>query len=283
MSELQAEAADTGTEAQGYVIEGPEEVAEREPEAEAEAAELAPAGSEETEENTEAESGDESKHDSVQKAINKQYRRFREEERARMKVEKELEEARERLAKLEKPADIAIPPMPNSWDDDYDEKVRARDEAILRKAQADTLRQAEEDRIYRTQQEQQFKKQQETQKKLKSYAERAAKHGIRESDLESAVTRVVDSGISADVAAFLLDDEDGGLMTVYLADEDNVMELYELAGMSPVKAGAKLTQIKAKAAAMKKQASKTPPPPEIVSGKGVPEGLPASLRGTIFE
>lgn len=287
MSELQPE-AQADDLVKGTFDDGVDEqesglASQDQPEAKAEGAELATAESEETEKNTDdGDSHDEG--DSVQRAINKQHRKFREEERKRLALEKELEEARKQLeAKSTTVEDVEIPPIPDPWDDDFDLKVKAREEAIQRKAQADYQRQLAEDQAFRTQQEQELKRQRETQEKLETYAKRAAEQGIKEQDLIAAANRVADAGVQPDVANFLLTDSDGPAITAYLADDGNIMELYELAEMNPVAAGMKLNEIRAKAIAMKPKASSAPPPPETINGRGAVEKVSPFIAKAKFE
>ena len=279
MSELQADAAESApVEETPFTIDGPaDEVTEQEPEETG--AELAPAEPVEAEKTTEAEL----EQDSVQKAINKQHRKYREEERKRLEVEAELKAAQERLSELEKPGEIQIPPMPDAWDENFEQKVKERDEAILQKARADAIRQAEEDRAFQLQQEQQLNEQRAMEEKVKSYSKRASEQGIKDADLAVAGARVAESGISPEVADFLLTDSDGPMMVAYLADEANTLELYELANLPPIVAGVKLNEIRQKAAAMKEPAPSAPEPPETISGKGHIETESPLLSGATFE
>lgn len=288
MSELQPEAQDISIE-----FDGPDEVAENnteietpegQPEAEAEGAELATAGPEEAEKTTD--DGNHEDGDSVQRAINKQHRKFREEERKRLALEKELAELKAAASKANSNTvdDVDIPPLPDAWDDDYDSKMKERDDAIMRKAQAEYLRQQAEDKAFLAQQEMELRQQQERSKKIESYAERAKSQGIKEADLIVAANRVADSGVSPDIAEFLLTDKDGPAITAYLADDRNVMELYELASMNPVSAGIKLNEIRAKASVMKQKASSAPTPPEMVGGRGgLPDSVSPLIKDASFE
>lgn len=277
MSELQAEAAE---ESDVIIEDESEEQAQPEssPEANIEdGADLATAEPEEAEKSTQD-------SESVQKAINRQHRKYREEERKRLEVEQELREAREKLTKFEQvDADVTIPPMPDAWDDDFESKLKARDHAIQRKAESDARKQFAEDQAFRAQQDEQLKIQRDTQEKLESYAKRAGEAGIKEADLATAANRVADAGISPEVADFLLTDVDGPVITAYLADERNTLELFELAQMSPVMVGMKLTEIRAKAAEMKQPTTSTPPPPETVSGRGKVENVSPFVAGAKFE
>ena len=248
-------------------------------------AELATAEPEEAEKNTtDSDEPEPTAQDLAQKAINKQHRKYREEERKRLEIEQRLKETEERLSKFESSElDVSIPPIPDAWDDDYDAKIRERDSAIQRKAEADAKKQFAADQDFRTQQEQQLKAQRETNDKLASYSKRAAEHGIKEADLGVAVNRVVDAGISPDVADFLLTDPDGPVITAYLADERNTLELFDLAQMSPVNVGMRLAEIRVKAAEMKKPRSSAPPPPDMISGRGKVEESSPFLAGAKFE
>lgn len=235
-----------------------------------------------------ADSQDADEVDPVQKAINKQHYKYREEERKRLAAEEELKKAQEELARYRPdPNTVEIPPMPDAWDEDYDAKIQAREAAIQKKAQLDYQAQVRQDEEFKQQQEAQLRQQRAMQEKLEKYADRATKQGIKEADLVVAANKVADAGVSPHVADFLLTSEDGPTLTAYLADERNTLELYDLAQMNPIEVGMKLTEIRAKAADFfsKGKRQNAPPPADDVTGEG---GLPGKndrplIAGASFE
>ena len=236
---------------------------------------------EEQESSSESEVGSESEeqasevvnNEAVQKAIDRQHRKFRDEERRRMELEKELEENRAKLAQYEKDtSEIVVPPMPDQWDEDYDEKIRIREAALVKKAQADYDKQAKQDADFRAQQEAQLKAQQAQQEMLEGYAKRAEEQGIKEQDLIVAANRVADIGVDPAIATFLLTDKDGPLITAYLADSRNTVELHEIATMSPVAFGEKIAELRQKSTSLRKNSSDAPPPvDDVVNSGGKPD------------
>jgi hypothetical protein len=208
-------------------------------------------------------------NESVQRAINKQHRRFREEERKRQDLEEQLRDTQAKLAKFtQTEQEIVIPPIPDPWDENYDQLVAQREEAIVKRTQVAAQRQAEEDRLQREAQSAKVQAEETRQKTLQGYAERAKKAGIKIEDLVVASNVVADARVSQPVAEFLLTDPDGPLITAYLADDANTVELYELAGLNPVSAGMKMIELREKARSLfGKPKKKAPKPPRVVTGR----------------
>lgn len=261
MSELQQETDD-------FIID--EGVEAPEPSEEA-GAELAPA--------TE---GQDKAQDAVQAAINRQHAKYREEERKRIALEKELEEARKELesAKASKGI-IEVPPIPDAWDEDFDEKIAARDKALLRKAEQDALFKAEEAKQSAARKSAEQAEQERMAKLVGDYDKRIVKLGLDAGEVRRAVDTVVSYGISNDLGEFLLGDADGPLITKYLAD--NPLELDELRGMSPITAALRINStIRAAASVLKPQASEAPDPIEPLAGRGAGEKVSPLIKGATF-
>jgi uncharacterized membrane protein len=199
--------------------------------------------------------------------FNKQYGQLKQAERERdaLKAKQEQFEQAER----ERQAALVgnIPPMPDAFDDDYDEKVKKRDEAIIAQANFNAQNQA-----YLNQQ--QFKQQQEAQAKqvqiqesAVTYSKKATELGIKQEELQSAANRVAEYGLSDDLALHILNNPNGPLITKYLAEHPQ--DGFELAGMSPFGVDNFLNDISAKASALKPKTSNAPNPAKNLQGKGV--------------
>ena len=223
------------------------------------------------------------KQDAIQKAINKKHFEAKEAERKLSDANKQIAEfqakERERMA-----AQVGnIPPMPDPFDDDFDEQVKARDEAIIAQANFNHQNQS-------YQQQQQFQQQQaheasqaKIRESMTSYSSKALELGIKQEELQAAGNTVAQYGLSDDLVMHILADSDGPLITKHLAA--NPQEGFELANMSPYMVGKFLDDIKQKASALKPKTSKAPKPSTNLTGNGTdPElGKYTNLKGAKFE
>ena len=201
----------------------------------------------------------------------------------RKEIERELEELRQR-AQQTRPDDDGrphIPDPPNIWDDDYEEKIKARDEAIREAAAWET---SQREREAWEQQQAQLRAQQEQQalvEKVGTYTSRAKDYGIDEKDLQVAGNAVSQYGIPEQLIEYILEDDAGPAITVHLSR--NLQELAELNQMNPIRAAAYIAE-KVKPRAMKnaKRRSAPPEPTENPKGGGVPE-KERGPKGAVYE
>lgn len=209
------------------------------------------------------------------KAIGEKVFKAREEERKRHEAERRIQELQAKLPQDLRPD---IPPPPDAWDDDYEDKISQRDEAIKKAAEYDARKLVEQQYQQQEQQRIQQAKQQELMTQVQAYSERAKSFGIDEVSLRDAGQRVAQYGISDDVASFILNDEEGPLITDYLAK--NPLELERVRSMSPVQAGIYIaTTVKPKTA---RTPTKAPPPADVVDGKSAP-ARERGPKGATFE
>ena len=200
-------------------------------------------------------------------AFNKQYGQLKQAERdneAQASKIAQFEQAeRERAAA----AVGNIPAMPDAFDDDFEAKIKIRDEAIVAQANYNASNQAHL-------QQQQFQQQQAAQaaqveqdKALVGYATKANDLGIKQDELNAAANTVAQYGLSNELVMHIVKDSDGPLITKHLAA--NPQDGHMLASMSPYLVGQFLTDIKTKASALKPKKSSAPAPSESLSGNGV--------------
>ncbi len=244
-------------------------------------AELATATGEVQEQTTEVDPQAEA-NSKAQAAINKQHARFKGEERKRIAVEAEAAKLREQLEAIEAAkVPTEVPPIPDQYDDDYEAKVQARDQILLQKAKAESRTQFDTERQQAAQNEAQQATQRAILEKVESFNSRAGEAGMTVEELTTAGNVVVNNGAAPEVCAFLLDDPDGPIITKYLAA--NPLELDSLRGLTPMQAGLKIDRtIRQSASTLKPKASEAPDPPEVLSGKGAPEGTNPWLKGVIY-
>jgi hypothetical protein len=236
----------------------------------AEESELAPDSPEEGEQNTDqiatVDGVEVEGPDGFKKAIDKQHRKYREEQRARQALEVRLKEFESNQAPAVE--SITVPPLPDSWDEDYDQKMRDRDSAMVRKANADYQVQRDKEQQATNQQKADRESYENQQAQQTKFVDAGKKLGVDSDSLAKAENTLVQAGVRGHLAAEILDDTDGPLIALYL--EANPMEMYDLVDIhnaNPTRGGAFLSGIKAKAALLRKKSSNAPPPADRLDGK----------------
>lgn len=273
MSELQAEDVDVGYEIE---TEEPEPI-EAEPEQpnESEASELAPDAGEEPKEKTKF---TEDQQRIVDDIVAKKTYKIRETERQAEELKQKLAELEARLPKEQAPD---IPPIPDAWDDDFEQKMQARDQAIQDRAAYNARQRAAEDQRIELERQQLANKQKAFTEKVTTYSERAKKLGMSAEDLAKAGQTVAKFGIKEEIAEYILEDEQGPMITAYLSR--NLGELEKLSTMSPMRASAYIENVVRKNAGVSgKKRTQAPDPVEPLRGSGAKLDHPA-LDGAKFE
>ncbi len=245
-----------------------------------------------TDEGTAAElaAADEEKHDGFvkaddsQKSINKQHKKFRDEERGHVKTRAELDSVNQELADLKaKSADLEIPPVPDKYDDDFDQKMQVRDEAIQRKTAHDAEQGRVKEASENKEKEQADKQETALKERLTEFDSNMVKLGLNPAETNKAANAIADYGVSTVLEDILLEDEEGPLLVNYLAN--NPMELSELNGMSTLQLVNHLTtEVKPKAALLRPKTSEAPDPPIVLDGGGVQkmeDVLPGGVKYTL--
>lgn len=243
-------------------------------------AELAP----DSETQHEQQAGADVNQKAIQKAINKQHKMYREEERKRIELENELKSYREKEQQAQAQQFSAMPAKPDPFDDDYDEKFAKWESAIKQKAEYDAQQNFLEQQRLQQQQQEQARIAADNQKKAESYANNAKNFGITSDELVSISQTLVSGGLQDEnLALALLEDPEGALVAKYLSA--NLTELDELQNANPYLAASKMAEIKQKAQALKPKTSKTPPPADRVDQRAVdPEaGALKHAKGGSFE
>ena len=206
--------------------------------------------------------------ESVNKAINKQHKRFRDEERAHQETQRKLAEANKRLAELDKKEPPVIPPTPDPMDPQYPEKMKARDDAIKEHTHYEAEQNAAKKQVETQQQEAASQQQQAMQKSIQNYQARTQELGLDPVKNAEAEKTIIGYNLHPGVAGFLLKDPNGPLIVEYLAS--NLDELGDLATMDPYEAVVHVrTAISPKASKLKPKLSNAPPPlKKPTKGKG---------------
>lgn len=246
-----------------------------------ESAELAPDSPDEGEQNTE--DGEDSTPDWMKKKIAKQTFAQRQAERERDELKKKLEEIETKSQPVLSKADV--PPIPDSWDDNYEAKIRERDNIIMQNAKYEAAeaqrRQAQAEQQRKLEREQ-FNRRQELSETLTSNSK---KLGIDKVALDKSQTilaqQIEDSKKDMSrIVDRLMTDPIGGLMIQYLAA--NQLDMHDIIYASPEDAGFLLAEVKQKAALLKPKPSSAPSPATTLSGRGSPQ-TKRDDDGTTFE
>ena len=162
--------------------------------------------------------------------------RARAAEKKAVLLEKKLQEQAASAARETNAVRPTIPPYPNALEADFDEKVKARDAAIVAAANFDKEQEAlaaskkiEQDQLVE-------RSKQQVAANAQEFAKRAAKLGIKPAAMRRAevtVASVLADG-NREVAAHLLKDEQGPLIVNYLFK--NPLVLDKLADMDTISA-----------------------------------------------
>lgn len=201
----------------------------------------------------------------LQKVIAEKAFEAREQKRRAEELERRLKEIEDSKPQ---PAEPTIPPVPDIYDDDFESKMRARDEAIAKHAEYRREQQLKQQQAHEKEQQQLQQQKEALMKKADEYTKRAVALGVDAQELAQAGQRI-NRFVSDDVASFILESDKGPLMTKYLAA--NPLEVDKLSQLNPMQAAVYLeTQVKPKAEQYGvKKPSSAPEPVETLSGRGV--------------
>jgi len=211
------------------------------------------------------------------KVIGEKTFKAREAERKAEAAEQKLRELEAQLPKENRPS---IPSLPDPYDADYQQKIAARDEAIKAAAAFDAKQEVIKDHQQTVQRQRVEAQQAELYKSAASYKERSDKLGIAPADLQNAANALSTFGIAEDLTKFLLKDEQGPLMTMFLSRNPIVLE--RMSGLSPLEMGHYIaSEIKPKLAAVKSR-TQAPAPADVLDGGGSPK-TERGPKGATFE
>ena len=224
-----------------------------------------------------------------QEAANKAFienkKKVRAAEEATQTEKTRADELQAKLAKFEEGKRPDIPEMPDQFDDDFEVKVKARDEAIIAANNFDNQQKVADQAVLDQQQETLVKQGEERKVILDTYNDRITAFGLDEKEM-IAKENIVDAYIKdGELVRYLLSHEDGPLAVSYLSE--NPREMEKIAGMSTANAAVYVsTNVLPKAQEMKPKTTKAPDPLDIPGGKegtGGKEGDDPALDGAIIE
>ncbi|MCK5444962.1 MAG: hypothetical protein KAI73_05015 [Rhodospirillaceae bacterium] len=199
-------------------------------------------------------------------------------------AERRAEAAEARAAELEANQPIEtrpdIPPMPDQFADGFDEKLKARDQAIAKASAFDTRQEEARTRQEGLDQQATTERQQAVTTVINTYTDRAAKLGITPDELEKSGQAVGAYGLNDAVTLHILGDEKGPAITKFLAENPIAMD--KLNGMNPMQAAAHIESVVKPAALKMKKTTNAPPPSTNLDGGGSPPSE-RGPKGATFE
>ena len=200
-------------------------------------------------------------------AIGKKTAKAREAERRAEEAERRAEEALSRLAQFNAPVHRDVPPYPDPYESDFQDKLKQREAVIAHNARVDWEMQQRQQQDQVAQQQKAQREQAALQETVATYTQQAAKLGITQDRLAQAGASVAQFGIHNDLVTHILGDDHGPAITVYLADHP--LELEQVASMSPLQAAAYIErEVKPK---MRKKVDPPPAPVPTLKGSGITE------------
>ncbi len=188
----------------------------------------------------------------------------REHKREAESLRQELAAIKEKEAILKEPM---ILPVPDQYDDNYAEQMEARDKSIQEKAQYDASQRVRAEQAEYQRQQQNQEQINQVNERGNKYKENSIKLGVDQAQLGEAANIVANYGIRQDVAMELLGEEQGPLITMYLAQNPQALDAINTA--SAISLGNVWSDIKTKASGLAKKTTSTPDPVETQKGSGV--------------
>lgn len=244
---------------------------------------------EELAEQQQQEQRDEETHDGFialdkhQQDVNRQHKKYRDEERVRVKETSRADTAERELEELQaKNAEVVIPPVPDKYSDTFEADIKERDDAIAaqekqnatnelavaERKKKDDARLTEEEAVLT--------------KRVAGFDSNMVSHGLNPADTKAAADTVIGYGISTAFQDVLLEDPDGPLFVQYLAD--NPLELEEMDKMSTFQLVTHMNgEIRQKALLLKPKTSGAPNPPRQIKGGGAPDQKENWEKGAVYE
>lgn len=218
-----------------------------------------------------------------QEQVNRQHKKYKDEERLRVKESERADAAEKTLEELKgKQAEVGIPPVPDRYSDSFEADIKERDDAIAAQTKQSA---ATEVAAAERQKKDDARKTEEEKALIKRVADfdtNMVSHGLNPVETKAAADTVIGYGISTAFQDVLLEDPDGPLFVQYLAA--NSVELEEMNRMSVFQLVNHMNgDIRQKALLLKPKTSNAPDPPLKIKGGGAPEQREDWEKGAQYE
>ncbi len=215
--------------------------------------------------------------------IGVQHKRFRDEERGRVKEKDRADAAEKELEDLKgTQAEVVVTPVPDKYSDNYDADMAERDAAITAKADKDAADATAVAKRKQQDEARQVEADSALNDRVVVFDKNLAGHGLKSDEVKAAAETVIGFGISNEFQDVLLEDPDGPLMVQYLAA--NPVEAETINGMSTLQRVNHLnTEVRPKALLLKPKTSEARDPRIVPSGGGAPETKQPWEKGAVYE
>ena len=209
------------------------------------------------------------------KAINKKHYELMEERRTVEKLRAEMDELRSSIPQEAQPS---IPDIPDPYDDDFSEKMTARDKAVQDLAAFNARQSLQRDNEQAALVQSQEKQRQVVIKREQIFNERAVSSGVSENEVATSLQTVsAYGGVGNDLAGYMIESEQGPAIISHLAK--NPDQIIALQGMTALQGAVYVnSQIIPKLST----ASPTPAPVDSLGGGGAPPEQKGP-KGATFE
>lgn len=220
---------------------------------------------------------------SHQKDVNVQHKKFRDEERSRVKAEDRATSAERELEELKAKNDaVAIPPVPDKYSDSFDADMETRDTAIAAKSAQDAEVEQKAAQKRKTEEARVASENNAVTERVATFDSNMVALGLNPVETKADADTVIGFGVSNNFQDILLEDPDGPLLVKYLAA--NPIEVEKMNGMSALSLVNHInSDVRAKASLLKPQTSSAPNPPIVLDGGGAPSTVESWERGAKYE
>lgn len=201
--------------------------------------------------------------EAVNQAINRQNRLYREEQRRREALEKEIEQIRKSGPQADdrEPQLVAVDP----YDDDIEEAIKRRDESIRAHMAWQERQRQKQAQVSQYNQQRLVAQRHEAAQKEENFFKAATERKIDKASLTQAIQTVGQYQLGSEVASYLMSDEKGPEITAALSKKPVL--LAELSTLTPIERILHIERnVKAKLSAPPR-ASKANPPGTRVKGR----------------
>ena len=191
--------------------------------------------------------------------------KIREAERETDKLRQELAAAQAKIPQEVRPN---IPGMPDEFDENRDQLIAQRDEAIRQSAGFDAREEQRLEQQEATNLQRQQAKQAEISQVFTDYEAQGKKLGVDAQELLAAGTAVGAYGLSDEIVLYIAKDDQGPLITTYLHKNPEALET--IRQLDSLSAAAYISnQVKPNASALGNKQPTAPDPIETLNGSGV--------------
>ena len=224
-----------------------------------------------TESSPVSEDNHEEKTNGVQQRINDITKQRYQEKRRADELQAKLEELQTQQAAPQAPSPVQTLEAPQLPEDMYDEDAMRKYYADSQAYNMQVATSAAQTQLENQQKQGAEQAQQAKQKEiLDQYTTNALRDGVDLDKLRVAEQTLNQAGISSELGAFIMNDQNGAKIAAYLAD--NPAEMYDILQKDSVSAGIQIAnQIKPKVLAQTPKVSNAPDPIPEVSGGGFVE------------